>query len=498
MHRMSPGVERALEAARARARAAAVPFGLRHLALALLEDDEGRPAVLLQRAGLSPAAVRAALDRLDQDFPLTDEKALLSAARDWSVVHRHDPEFLTDALLLAVLRFDPHFAAAAARCGLDLAALEAVGHQPGPGHDPDSGPSAELAVFAPPAPGNDLTTARILDANLNRAREAARVLEDYCRFVLDDRLLTEEVKQLRHGLGAVAAALPVERLMMARDTTGDVGTTVETADEYQRESLPAVAVANLKRLQEALRTLEEYGKLVGPDLGRQCEALRYRAYSLERAVVIGWRARDRLAAARLYLLVSGTACRGSLEMTLRRAIAGGVDLVQLREKELTDRELLARARDVRRWTRETGVLFIVNDRPDIARLVGADGVHLGQDDLPVREARRLLGPDALVGVSTHDLDQVRRAVLDGADYLGVGPVFPSQTKSFDRFPGLEFVAAAARQTSLPAFALGGIGPENVARVVAAGASRVAVGAALAGADDPESVARALKAALPNR
>src|SRR5207248_6725982 len=101
-----------------------------------------------------------------------------------------------------------------------------------------------------------------------------------------------------------------------------------------------------------------------------------------------------------------------------------------RQKELSDRELLERAREIRRWTREAGALFIVNDRPDIARLVEADGVHLGQDDLPVKEARRILGPDALIGVSTHDIEQLRQAVLDGASYIGVGPTFPSDTKDF--------------------------------------------------------------------
>jgi thiamine-phosphate pyrophosphorylase len=115
--------------------------------------------------------------------------------------------------------------------------------------------------------------------------------------------------------------------------------------------------------------------------------------------------------------------------------------------------------------------------------------------MPVREARRVVGPDIFIGVSTHDLDQLRRAVLDGADYVGVGPVFPSQTKPFDHFPGLDFVRAAVAETSLPAFALGGIGPGNLGAVVSAGARRVAVGTAVAAADDPEQAARRLRAGL---
>jgi thiamine-phosphate pyrophosphorylase len=157
--------------------------------------------------------------------------------------------------------------------------------------------------------------------------------------------------------------------------------------------------------------------------------------------------------------------------------------------------LLARARDVREVTRSTGTLFIVNDRPDIARLADADGVHLGQDDLPIHEARRIVGPDALIGVSTHNVDQVRRAVLEGANYLGIGPTFPSQTKSFDAFAGLEFVKQALAETSLPAFALGGIHPGNVEQIRASGARRIAVSLAICAAADPRQVARQLRHAL---
>src|SRR5205814_7386366 len=122
--------------------------------------------------------------------------------------------------------------------------------------------------------------------------------------------------------------------------------------------------------------------------------------------------------------------------------------------------------------------FIMNDRPDIARLVEARAVHLGQDELPVKEARRILGPDALIGVSTHNLDQVRQAILDGASYLGVGPTFPSETKSFAEFPGLEFVRQASAETSLPLFVIGGISARTLPAAVAAGTKRIAVSQAV--------------------
>ena len=256
-----------------------------------------------------------------------------------------------------------------------------------------------------------------------------------------------------------------------------------------------MALANWKRLQEALRSLEEFGKTVDADLGRTLEQLRYRSYTLERAATLGAAARERLEGVRLCVLLTGLQCVGPVEWTVKEAMAGGAGMVQLREKDLSDRELLERAREVRRWTREAGALFIVNDRADIARLAEADGVHLGQDDLTVKDARRILGPDALIGVSAHTIEQVRQAVRDGAGYLGVGPTFPSRTKKFTEFPGLDFVRAAAAETTLPAFVIGGVNLDTVTAAAAAGARRAAVSQAICQAADPRAVAEALVRAL---
>lgn len=338
-----------------------------------------------------------------------------------------------------------------------------------------------------------MDTARILDAAANRAREGLRVVEDYCRFALDDAFLTGELKQLRHDLASACATLPAS--LEARETQHDVGTALSTDQERERHSLREVAQVNFKRLQEALRTLEEYGKLQSPILGEAVERLRYRSYTLERAILLGATARERLARAQLYVLLTSSTCSAALDWTIQEAAAGGAQIIQLREKGLADRELIERARDARRWTRQAGVLFIVNDRADLARLVEADGVHLGQDDLPVKEARRILGPDALIGVSTHNLEQVRRAILDGASYIGVGPTFPSATKEFAELAGLDFVRQALAETTLPAFVIGGITLKTIDEAIAAGARRVAVSQAIAQADDPRAVAAALRQKL---
>jgi thiamine-phosphate pyrophosphorylase len=364
---------------------------------------------------------------------------------------------------------------------------------------------SDLQLEAPPAPidvdfqidwrqesaGDQTATLRILDAAANRAREGLRVLEDYARFALDDPHLTRQLKESRHALRKALDGLPAEALLRSRDTQSDVGTAISTPSEIVRRSAADVAHAAFKRAQEAVRSLEEFSKLLSPTAAACFERLRYELYTLEKALAQTQFNRRELADRRLYLLATEALCPRGLGPAVRAALAGGVAIVQLREKEMPERRLLQVARRVRVWTRETGALFIMNDRADVAVAADADGVHVGQDELPVKEARAIVGPRRLVGVSTHTIEQARQAVLDGADYLGVGPVFPSATKSFDSLAGLEFVRQVAAEISLPWFAIGGINAENVAAVVEAGAQRIAVSQAVLSAEDPAAAARAL-------
>jgi thiamine-phosphate pyrophosphorylase len=488
---LSPAVERALQAARTLGAPTVQPVHLLH---GLLAEEEGRAATLLREAGVDPAAARTALaDLAGQPKVMTAGPplaTLLELAREQAAEFYLERIVTGDALLLVLLRQEPALRQALEALGMVFARLEAsLGALRQPPIQPDE--PLELVEVT-----EQIDAARILDAAANRAREALRVVEDYCRFALDDALLSGECKALRHDLAATLAPLPAGRLLEARDTQRDVGTAIEAESEGRRHSPREVAQINVKRLQEALRTLEEFGKLHGPDLGRAVEALRYRSYTLERAVLVGTDARQRLAGARLYVLLTRSRCAAALDWTIAEAAAGGATMFQLREKDRGDRQLLALARDVRRWTRRAGALFIMNDRPDIARLVEADGVHLGQDDMPVKEARRIVGPDALIGVSTHNLEQLRQAVLDGASYVGIGPTFSSRTKDFAELAGLEFVRHATAETSLPAFVIGGVTGETIGAAVEAGARRVAVSQAICEADDPQAAAAELLRALP--
>jgi thiamine-phosphate pyrophosphorylase len=268
-----------------------------------------------------------------------------------------------------------------------------------------------------------------------------------------------------------------------------------TASESTRENPRAVLTANFKRTAEALRTLEEYGKLVDSWLAGRFEVLRYDVYTLEKLTLTAAASRRALGDARLMVLVGGLPTLGDLTWVVGEALAGGADVIQLREKGIDDREWLRRAREVRILTAQAKAQFVVNDRPDLARLAGADGVHLGQGDMTVRDARRIVGPTALIGVSTHDPAQLEKATLDAAGYLGVGPVFTSQTKSFDAFAGLGFVRHAAEATGIPWFAIGGIDESTIGEAIEAGARRVAVSSAVVRAEFPRKAAAALKARL---
>jgi thiamine-phosphate pyrophosphorylase len=334
---------------------------------------------------------------------------------------------------------------------------------------------------------------RILDANLNRAREALRVVEDHARFALDDDDLCGALKRLRHDLAGATTGIAADAILW-RDTPGDVGTGTKTDSEQSREDQNHVVTAAGKRLAEALRTIEEYLKTVDPARAREVESIRYRFYELERRIALTLRpGARRFAGVRLYVLITEALCNNRPWLTVaEQAIAGGADCLQLREKDLPGGELLCRAKDFVALCRRHGVISIVNDRPDVALLAGADGVHVGQDDLPAAEVRKLIGAEKILGVSTHRIEQAKQALLDGADYLGVGPLFRSSTKARDFVVGPGYARQVAEQVPLPAVAIAGITCENVDEVLATGVKAIAVTAAVCCAADPQDAARRLK------
>lgn len=326
---------------------------------------------------------------------------------------------------------------------------------------------------------------RIVDANANRAREALRTIEDYARFVLDDADAASAAKRLRHELCAALDELGAAGLLAARDVDGDVGRDSKEARELSRSTAQDVLRAAFGRLGESLRSLSEYAKAArAGGLAASSESLRYAAYALEQRLVARGELRRRMRDVRLYVIVTEEHCRLPWDEAAAAALRGGASCLQLREKRMADGELLRRAARLRQMTRECGALLVINDRPDIAALVCADGVHVGQDDLPISAVRRVVGGDVLVGVSTHTRAQFEAALADGPDYVAVGPMAATATKPQDHVAGVALLREVAGLTRLPIVAIGGIRAETAGEIRAAGASAVCVCSAVMGSADP--------------
>ncbi|MFM6108148.1 MAG: thiamine phosphate synthase [Sphaerospermopsis kisseleviana] len=320
---------------------------------------------------------------------------------------------------------------------------------------------------------------RILDANLDRAREGLRIIEEWCRFGLNDAQLAEGCKHLRQEVSKWHTA----QIRAARDTPGDIGTDLTHPQEEQRSSITSLLQANFCRIQEALRVLEEYGKLHDAEMGKTFKQMRYQVYTLE-STLMGYQRHQLLWRSRLYLVTSPV---DNLLETVEACLKGGLTLLQYREKSADDMIRLDRARKLRQLCHDYGALFIINDRIDLALAVDADGVHLGQQDIPIAVARQLLGPQRLIGRSTTNQKEMQGAIAEGADYIGVGPVYETPTKAGKAAAGLDYVRYAAKNCQIPWFAIGGIDASNINDVMDAGAQRVAVVRSLMQADQPTLV-----------
>jgi len=338
---------------------------------------------------------------------------------------------------------------------------------------------------------------RIIDANLNRAAEAARILEEIARFLLDNIELSEKLKKTRHEINSIQEKDYGEYLQ-ARDTENDIG--VDIKNTTQRVNIENIFKANIKRLQQALRTLAEYSVGIKAENVAVFEKLRYNSYTLEK---IMWNKlkekynQIKLGEKHLYLVTNSDKFESedSFLDAIASALEGGVDILQLREKTMPANKVFELGKKIKQLCLQYDTTFIVNDRVDIAFLLEADGVHLGQDDLDVKSAKEILGENAIVGISTHAPEQALKAVEDGADYIGVGPVFATPTKQ-GRIPvGLEYVKWVSENINIPAFAIGGIDEENIDEVINAGLKKVAVVRAIINAPSPKEAAEKVLAKL---
>ncbi len=341
---------------------------------------------------------------------------------------------------------------------------------------------------------------RIIDANFNRGREALRVMEEYCRFGLNNPTLSGQAKQCRHQLCQSLKGIDPYKLLLNRDVDGDVGRELKVKGQLQRQSLEDCFTAATKRASEALRALAESIQTMDPTLSAVMEKIRFEVYALEKKAVLCACSKHKLESVRLYILINATAQTDEHEVLdlAKTSIDNGADCLQLRAKDICDLSLLDLARKFTALCKEAGVVSIINDRADIAVLADADGVHLGQDEIPVSCARQLAKRPLIVGGSTHNLDELRRAIDSGCDYVGIGPAFASPTKPHLNVSGLDYLRQAIpilEQAGLFHVAIGGINLQNIPALLEIGVKAVALSSAVSDSKNPADSCNALKNTL---
>jgi thiamine-phosphate pyrophosphorylase len=348
---------------------------------------------------------------------------------------------------------------------------------------------------------------RIIDANLNRSSEGLRVLEDVARFLINDVELSHRLRTLRHDLARETKSLGLG-ILSQRDSEHDVGARMgagyEPKAKQSLQDLSGLVTANAKRVEESLRVVEELAKL--PEVSSMLnsasfEQMRFALYTLERDLISRISRRGKIERmAGLYVILDRQFLGGRDELDIAsQIIEGGASVIQLRDKSRFYRdkkgELLLVAQRLRELCSQADVLFIINDYLDLAMAVDADGLHIGQEDLPLPVIRRELPIDKIVGYSVTTLSQATKAQAEGADYIAVGSIFPTATKKGATVVGVDMLKEIKRTVSTPLVAIGGISQNNVGEVVSAGANAVAVISAVLGEKDVKGAVQGLIAKM---
>ncbi len=348
---------------------------------------------------------------------------------------------------------------------------------------------------------------RMIDANLDRSSEGLRVLEDVARFLLNNADLRQRLKTLRHNLARETKSLRLG-LLSQRDSEHDVGHPYPIPPGEREPNMKTTTLqglldlvtANAKRVEESLRVIEELAKLpeISPRLNSASfERARFDLYALERDLISRILRQDKIEKMHgLYVILDRQFLAGRDEIDIaKQIIEGGASVIQLRDKQSKKGELLLLAQKLQELCGQASVLFIINDYLDLAMAVDADGLHIGQEDLPLPIIRRELPIDKIVGCSVTTLSQAKKALNEGADYIAVGSIFPTTTKKSAVVVGLDTLKGLKRVVSVPLVAIGGINHNNVGEVVTAGADAVAVISSVLGEKDIRGVVQKLVAKM---
>ncbi len=341
-----------------------------------------------------------------------------------------------------------------------------------------------------------MSETRLLDANINRSAEGLRVLEDIARFRLNNQKISSDIRELRHQVRDLFKGRE-KKLLASRDSSNDVGVKTSSLGKTDiRADIKDAVLSNFKRVQEAFRSIEEILKTKGEyPTGKKMEILRFSVYSLEPRLFSLF---SRQLPPGVYGILGEKFSLGRTNVQVaKKMVDAGVDILQYREK-LTDKsmkEIYRECLEIRKITKDANIPFIINDYADIAMMVGADGIHQGQDDLPVKALRKI-APQMMIGCSTHSPDQAKKAIEDGADYIGVGPIFTTQTKEdVCDAVGLEYLDYVVRNHDIPFVAIGGIKLNNLKDITARGIKTICLVTEIIGARDIENRIKKIKQIL---
>ncbi|MGD8978913.1 MAG: thiamine phosphate synthase [candidate division WOR-3 bacterium] len=312
---------------------------------------------------------------------------------------------------------------------------------------------------------------RIIDVNLNRLDESLKLIEDITRFQLEQRQLLTQIRKIRIDFLDLKKALPLTKIIGSRRSQKDLGRK-KKFDSSRGKDQTGLMLATLSRAKESSRIIEETLKTVHPHLSNKAKKIRFQIYDLEKGIVVHYTKKFDPS---LHAIIDEK-YMGQLDLvrTVKTMVDNGVTMIQLRVKIMKDKDLLRTAKKIRKAIHDPRVKFIINNRVDIALACAADGVHVGQTDIPLKEARRILGDMFILGASAHNLNEAIRAENQDADYLGVGAVFPTSTKHDARVCGLHTLKSISRRVKIPVIAIGGITSANYQAVMHAGAAGIAV------------------------
>ncbi|MDC3147453.1 thiamine phosphate synthase [Prochlorococcus sp. AH-716-I09] len=327
----------------------------------------------------------------------------------------------------------------------------------------------------------DFKIYQIIDANLDRAREGLRVLEDWARFGLGQEKYVERIKNFRQILGKNH----LEVYKQSRNHTEDKCKGLTHKEQINRKTSEQIISSNSGRVQEALRVIEEFSRLHNHELSKISSEIRYEIYTLEVDLLnLSKRTKSEeiLKENNLYVI---TDQKENLLRTIEEILIAGVRIIQHRFKKGTDKDHLQEAIQIKNLCKRYNSLLIINDRVDIALASNADGIHLGQDDLDLKTARKLLGYSKIIGISANNEIDISKALKDGCDYIGIGPVFETNTKKNKKPIGIEKIKTLTKDLNIPWFAIGGINSNNISHLKKNGFQKVALVSQLMNSEDPK-------------